>query len=85
MENLDVVGFKFKIGEIVYHRLRHSSEFNPEKEKKTPILILERVAQECHGGVQKHYMCRLGTSTGSVPMTFEPNKLFQFSELELEA
>ena len=85
MENLDILGFEFKVGDVVHHRLRHSSEFHPDKEKKTPLLILERIAQECPGGVQKFYMCRLGTISGNIPITIEPAKLFQFSEIEVEA
>ncbi len=84
MKNLDVVGFKFKIGDIVYHKLKTSSEYKPEQIQKTPLLIIERMAQECHGGVQLKYLCRVGTSA-SRGLTFDPSNNYVMMEMELEA
>ena len=82
--NLDSLGFKFEIGQIVYHRLGFKSKYDKEGTTKTPLLILERLAQECIGGVQPKYLCRLGTSSGVSSITLEPRENFTFMEFELE-
>lgn len=46
--------FQFEIGDMVYHR---ASQHNA---RKVPIkmIIIERLAQQCPGGVQHHYTVR---------------------------
>lgn len=83
MQNLDALGFKFKVGDIVCHRLGFTPKYDKDTPVKTPILILERQAQECMGGVQLRYLCRLGAATGVSAITFEPRDLFTFTEIEL--
>jgi hypothetical protein len=79
------LGFKFEIGEIVKHRLMVKNEYHPEKKSVgTPLLIVERVACECSGGVQLIYNCRLGTTSNSNISTFHPEKTFSLHEVELE-
>lgn len=52
--------FKFKIGDIVY--MRHSmadafshADFGDGRFPRS-LIILERIAQECPGGIQRHYL-----------------------------
>ena len=86
MNNLDSLGFKFRVGEIVYHRLGQEGGYREEMKKiRTPILILERIAVECNSGYQLSYACRLGVSSNLSSITLEPTKLYSFSEIELEA
>lgn len=61
----DDYGFKFKIGENV------TTVFYKETEKKEFFgrrnvtgFIVERMLQECPGGIQRHYLCRLSSSDG---------------------
>ena len=82
MENLDSIGFKFKVGDIVYHRLKTKKEFK-EGENKTPLLIVERLAQECSGGIQLQYRVRVGVSSHTV--SFDPQYLATVQEIEVEA
>ncbi len=68
-------GFQFEVGQIVYHKLG----------KKSKILILEKHAQFCYGGLRQNwYMCVLGVNDrGYVHLSFDPEKRFKFSEIEL--
>ena len=85
MENLDQLGFKFKVGEIVEHRLKTKDTYRSETISKTPLLIIERIATECNGGVQLFYMCRMGiANSGLSAITFAPEKAYQLTEIELE-
>ena len=86
MNNLDSLGFKFKVGDVVYHRLGFVGGYREEmKNIRTPMLIIERIASECVGGIQLHYGCRVGISGNLTPITLEPTKLYNFNEIELEA
>ena len=82
--------FKFKIGQIVRHKIAGRSEDEPpgvkrnyiwaSAEKKMKYMIRTRVLEECVGGLQMHYHCRGvspdgGCTTGSV----------EIDELELVA
>lgn len=82
MENLDAVGFKFRIGDIVYHRMTMLHEYKTGERKRTCLMIIERSAQECHGGVQLMYKCRTGLFGGV--STIDPNHYQNFMEFELE-
>lgn len=84
MRNLNSLGFKFKVGDIAYHRLSHMGSYQDEKTFRTPVLIVERMATECVSGVQLNYSCRLGVSGRLAATTFEPTKLFVLNEIELE-
>lgn len=55
MNNIDDF-FQFRVGDWVV--LRQS--------KSQPLLVVERVLQQCHGGVQVHYRFRAYTSAGTV-------------------
>lgn len=72
MKTIEVT-FAFEIGDEVvngtaYRLAEHSSELyrrthgNSYKNKKAitvPVFqVIERIAQECPGGVQRHYVCR---------------------------
>jgi hypothetical protein len=81
MTNLDKLGFTFKVGEIAYHRLV-SLGYSSDKKTRTPVLIVERFAMECPGGVQLLYNCRIGVP-GSGAVTFEPTRTYPFNEIEL--
>lgn len=82
--------FKFKIGDVVRHRISGMAEDPPEGERtryfssstdrKTRFIILERILQECHGGIQRNYNCRAVGSEGQMA-----DKCINASELELVA
>ncbi len=78
--------FTFQIGQIVYHRLAVQNDYHPDKKPaRTPLLIIERVVTECVGGVQLSYNCRLGCSANGSTVTMQPDRMFNFNEIELEA
>ena len=76
-------GFKFAIGD-------HVSCVKPEGWKPARsvfstisgdrLLIVQRVYQECPGGIQLHYDCRVIHGDGAIA-----DRLIQFNEIELEA
>lgn len=84
-ENLDAIGFKFKIGETVYHKLKCEC-VGREKGRRTPFFIIERLAQECPGGVQKIYRCRMGVAAEiyANAVTVEMGHLYDLNEVEVE-
>lgn len=45
--------FEFDLGQIVMHRSMQGLD------APVGFLIVERMIQQCHGGVQTHYLCRL--------------------------
>lgn len=47
------VDFKFEIGDLVVH-------VSATKGRERRFVVLERLAQECTSGVQRHYMIRAG-------------------------
>lgn len=61
--------FKFKLGELVVHAS------NPES---ATMCIIERVLGECHGGIQRNYLC-------SIPMVERGPRREMFNESELAA
>lgn len=83
--NLDNLGFRFKVGDIVHHRLTSPREYPKDlpPQVRTPLLIIARTANECSGGIQLHYECRIGIASGSPPMTFDPSRMYMFHELEV--
>ncbi len=70
---LDMVGFKFRIGQMV----EYVSKKHPSGEK---LLVVGRLAKECYGGVQLHYQCRACSDRGH----FFDN-VIRLSEIELKA
>ncbi len=70
---LDMVGFKFKIGQMV----EHVSKTHPSGEK---LLVVGRLAEECYGGVQLHYQCRPCSDRGHFS-----DGIVRMSEIELKA
>ena len=61
--------FKFQLGEVLTHVAA------PGKEK---LLVLERISQECHGGLQRSYLCRGLPARGGIF-----SELIRFHEAEL--
>lgn len=45
--------FKFGVGDMVTHR----------SDPSVPCVVLGRVLEECHGGIQRHYRCEYVTGT----------------------
>ena len=82
MKKIDAVGFKYKIADIVHHKMTTPHEYKTEEHRRTPLMIIERAAQECHGGVQLMYKCRVGLFGGI--STIDPNHYCNFMEFELE-
>jgi len=84
---LDEMAFRYKIGDIVCHRLTTQRDYlNGAEVTRTPLLIVGRQANECSGGVQLHYECRLGVGAGlHNPVTFDPGRTYVFHEAEVEA
>lgn len=82
--------FKFKIGQIVRHKIAGRSEDQPADvkrnyiwapaDKKVKFMILTRTLEECVGGLQMHYQCR-GVSPDGNLITGSVN----IDELELIA
>lgn len=63
-------GFLFSIGDVLQHK---AEEDGPDKIK---LFVVERLAHQCPGGVQRHYRCRvLGRSLSL--------ELISFNELEV--
>lgn len=50
--------FKYEIGDVLVHRGQLAE---PVSDQPTRLLVLERLHQECPGGVQIHYRCRAMT------------------------
>jgi hypothetical protein len=66
--------FKFKIGDVVCHRGDRNQLIN--------MVIVARTAEECSGGVQLHYPCRVVSfDRGSSAIQ---HQIVMFSECELE-
>ncbi|OHB72967.1 MAG: hypothetical protein A2W17_03525 [Planctomycetes bacterium RBG_16_41_13] len=83
MKNLDVLDFKFKIGDIAYHKLNLKDKYAEGGYRNTPVLIVSRMVEECSGGIQLFYLCRLGVCNETVPVTFDPSNLHKINECEL--
>lgn len=82
-----MTGFKFKIGQTVQHAAAVEWEIDeqkkdnfdwPSRNTEQRWFIIERIAQECPGGVQRHYVCRGVSRNGSVT-----KELHKFNEVEL--
>lgn len=84
--------FAYQIGDIVTHKgmvldrlipkhglwnnLSDSRTIEPQR-----FVILERLLQECHGGIQKHYLCRVvSVEDRGAAMIWES---FQITEAEV--
>lgn len=82
------INFKFEIGQIVYHRL-HGPPSNRQDgdPTKTPLLIIERIAIECSGGVQLSYRVRIGVSANSMAYVTvaDPTNTHIMQECEIES
>ena len=63
---------KFKVGEIVGHKLSTGMK----------MFIAEVVCQECSGGVQISYLCRVASEMYG-KFLIAPDKLYPFNEIEL--
>lgn len=58
-EERDTAGFLYRIGDTLTHR---ASLVEPACRKPQRLFVVERRYQECPGGVQRHYCCRLVSS-----------------------
>lgn len=82
--------FKFKIGDIVRHKVSLEKEDGPYiASNSVRFLITERVLQQCCGGLQPQYRCRGALPHGVVDQQssylmfdyeLEPSKPFTQSE-----
>lgn len=76
----DDFGFKFQINEIV--RFKFLKNDQGSKFMKRPKgLVLERLLQECPGGVQRHYDLRMFNDDG---YDVGVGTIHRFNEIELE-
>lgn len=64
--------WKYQIGDVLTHRLYLA---DPVVEGAPRFLVLERMAQECPGGVQLHYLVR-GTSEEQA-LIAQPDRLLE--------
>lgn len=78
--------FKFAISDLVVHRgqkraaqLAGKEMFSLTKNGIIVGVVVGRVSDECHGGIQRHYHVRFGSQDGG--LTAAQN----FNEVELEA
>ena len=76
MKNLDSLGFKFKIGDIVEHKFGATNRIE--------LIIVERIIRECSGGIQKSYSVRVKVPTFSVNQPTIEGKCIEVFEIELE-
>ena len=60
--------FKFELGQIVQQRI------NAEHDRRK-MIIMERLVQECPGGVQIHYKCR---PQREMPQNYLENELEEY-------
>lgn len=76
VKRIEEIPFKFKVGQIVKHRLGGK------------VLIIERWYQECINTWQIHYTCRICTQLqqfkGVTDGNFYPDRAFTLNEIELE-
>jgi hypothetical protein len=87
MSKLDEV-FKFKIGDRI-KLIAHGEGYDADGNRHMPqaLNVVERLAQECPGGIQLHYLCRVV----SMDMAYKIMRLnfsspvFQINEIEVEA
>lgn len=77
--------FKFSVGQIVTHK-GLVNERDPDRlwknEPPIKIFIVERLRQECYGGVQNVYSCRL-MGASRLSGTGITDKCLNFTEIEL--
>jgi hypothetical protein len=86
VKGLDSLGFKFRVGEIVRHKLKMDRWQSGKEEnfRSNSLLIIGRRAEECSGsGVQLMYMVRVGFLFADV-MSFDHTKTVILHEIELE-
>lgn len=86
-QKMDDMGFKFKVGDVL------QAIFTPktiEKDEEPSwvrakevfkLHVIERLYQECPGGIQRHYICRPITAKDGSPHI----KYIQFNEIEVVA
>ncbi len=79
-------GFKFSLGATVRHvtagepmseKESQKTWGNPDREQRW--FVLERLLQECPGGIQRHYVCRGVTRNGGIT-----SGSYKFLEQELQ-
>lgn len=68
--------FKFQIGDTLRHK-----GFGKERFRYARLFVVERDEQECPGGTQRHYACRV-IFTNTTANQFD---MIRFNEIELEA
>lgn len=68
--------WKFNIGDTVAHVLPV-----PGGAKAMPMLVVERLLQECQGGIQRSYRCRM--SSKHLASFMLADALHEFAEIEL--
>ncbi len=71
--------FKFKIGDVVLLKVAAHEKF------PTRAIVLERQLQECHGGTQRFYQCRLSRITDKDIQIIGQSMLLTEIELVAEA
>lgn len=82
----EALGFKWKVGDVVMPKFAIVQEDTNDdwrslyKNEDMRLHIVERLYQECPGGVQRHYDCRPMSSKGIPHM-----KYIRFNEIELKS
>lgn len=81
---MDAFGFKWKVGDVVSPKFSTQEKEDEatgwlRNRNSIKLHIVERLYQECPGGVQRHYICRPIDYTGGTPHV----KCIQFNEIEL--
>lgn len=79
--------FKFKIGDLVLVKAQKRgyevlTETEAWSQRPQVCQVLERLAQQCHGGVQMHYLVRFHSANAKIFSTTK--EAFQLTEPELE-
>ena len=83
--------FEFEVGQMLQHKTEQLDHTNWEDRFNVPgracLIVMERLVQQCPGGIQFLYHCRVGnnpSASSSVVTYWNCEKPIQFNEVELE-
>jgi len=78
---MDDYGFKFKVGDTVRFKCLRLTKESRALAKRPKGMVLERLLQECPGGIQRHYELRIFHDSGYDSAI---GSIHRFNEIELE-
>ena len=76
--------YKFDIGERLTTLVSIDTIDTDDLHNPLILQVIERLAQECPGGVQRHYFCRVHVPDRDLPWLIHASReLTKFNEIEL--